>query len=242
MNKIDWKLLEPQDIDVRPQFLGQGKTDKVALLLYQNCRTAQDAFDAQFGEFGWSCEYRAVGDQIYGRISVKDPQTGEWVYKEDTGSESNIEKEKGLASDIFKRVAVKWGFARELYTAPKIIVDNDGYNCSGYKVSKISYDQNRRITALEIVNRFGKVVWATENKISENKGNSEPKVGAQSVKDTFKEWVKAKKTQLLARNDQYELGELEQFFNHYWNGRLDIWSGNIYPERLWNTWIAQARR
>lgn len=52
MKTINWKLLEPKDIEVRVgSFLGDNK-EKVSLLLYQNARTAMDAFDEQFGEFG----------------------------------------------------------------------------------------------------------------------------------------------------------------------------------------------
>ena len=42
------------------------------------------------------------------------------IEKEDTGTESNTEAEKGLASDSFKRACVNWGIGRELYTAPSI--------------------------------------------------------------------------------------------------------------------------
>ena len=47
----------------------------------------------------------------------------QWVSKEDTGTESFTEKEKGLASDSFKRACFNWGIGRELYTAPFIWVN-----------------------------------------------------------------------------------------------------------------------
>ena len=42
----------------------------------------------------------------------------EWVWKSDTGSESNVEKDKGHVSDAFKRACVSWGIGRFLYRLP----------------------------------------------------------------------------------------------------------------------------
>lgn len=234
MKKINWKLLGPADIEVRAQFLSQDKKDKMLLLLYQTARTAQDAFDEQFGEFGWTCEYRAVGDKIYGRISVKDTETGEWIYKEDTGTESNIAADKGQASDIFKRVAVKWGFARELYTAPRIIVDNDGYNCTGYRVSKIEYNDRREITALIIVNCFGKVVYDYNGENAENRAVSEPKKNI-SPAETLKAFCHNKKK---APNINIEC--LKKFYDFYLK-KMGAWKGKIDCPTLWDRWISRER-
>ena len=43
-----------------------------------------------------------------------------WTWKEDCGTESNVEKQKGEASDAFKRAAVMWGVGRFLYYKPII--------------------------------------------------------------------------------------------------------------------------
>tara|TARA_R110000851_G_scaffold284617_1_gene438177 strand:- start:1290 stop:1529 length:240 start_codon:yes stop_codon:yes gene_type:complete len=40
---------------------------------------------------------------------------GEWVWKSDGAGETSIEGEKGGFSDAFKRAAVHFGYARELY-------------------------------------------------------------------------------------------------------------------------------
>ena len=44
--------------------------------------------------------------------------TCEWVWKGDGAGETDIEGEKGSFSDAFKRAAVSWGVARDLYPAP----------------------------------------------------------------------------------------------------------------------------
>ena len=53
-----------------------------------------------------------------------------WTWKEDCGTESNVEKQKGEASDAFKRAAVMWGIGRFLYSTPIIKLDSlkDGRN------------------------------------------------------------------------------------------------------------------
>lgn len=154
MKRIEWPLLTAEDIEVRIASCKDGKT---TLLLYQNSRTAMNAFDNMFGEFGWQCEYYNAGGQIYCKIGVYDDDRGEWIWKSDTGSESNIEAEKGFSSDCFKRTAVRWGFARELYTAPLIIIDNDN-KWRKFRVKEIGYD-GRKITRLVIADSYGNVVF-----------------------------------------------------------------------------------
>jgi len=61
-------------------------------------------------------------------VSIWDDSKKVWVSKEDTGTESNTEEEKGLASDSFKRACFNWGIGRELYDYPVIsikLLDNE---------------------------------------------------------------------------------------------------------------------
>jgi len=153
--RINWPLLTAKDIEVRIATCKDGKT---TLLLYQNSRTAMNAFDKMFGEFGWQCEYYNGGGQIYCKIGVYDDNTNQWVWKSDTGAESNIEAEKGFSSDAFKRVAVRWGYARELYTTPKIVINNDN-KFMKYNVTEIGYNDNREINHLVIADNYGNVVY-----------------------------------------------------------------------------------
>lgn len=159
MRNLNWPLLTAEDIEVRIATCKEGKT---TLLLYQNSRTAMNAFDAMFGELGWQCEYYNAGGQIYCRIGVYDEEKSEWIWKSDTGSESNIEAEKGFSSDAYKRTAVRWGYARELYTTPVIIIDNDN-KWRKFRVKEIGYD-GRRISRLVITDSYGNVVYTLGQK------------------------------------------------------------------------------
>lgn len=189
MRGIQWELMRPQDIEVRPAMTKDGKT---TLLLYQDSRNTMDALDRNFGAFGWQIKYKDVAGQIYGCLSIKDPETGEWITKEDTGDESNISAQKGLSSDILKRVAVRFGYARELYSAPRIVVPDDGYGNSGNKVSKIEYNENREIVSLTIVNRFNKPIfeWSEGNvQSAPQSAATEPKTSQKRGRWTIEECV-----------------------------------------------------
>ncbi len=88
---------------------------------YIDARQVMDLLDEVVGPENWADDYKDLGGQIFAGIGIKSG--GEWSWKWDTGSESNIEKEKGQASDSFKRAGVKWGIGRFLYEKDIVYVD-----------------------------------------------------------------------------------------------------------------------
>jgi len=88
---------------------------------YVDARDVQKRFDEVCGKENWQTLYYEVGSMLFCKIGIningkgEDNLHSEWVWKSDTGSESNIEKEKGHSSDAFKRAAVLWGVGRFLY-------------------------------------------------------------------------------------------------------------------------------
>lgn len=119
------RLLNADEIECR---VGQcGKTAKgsawCSILLYKDARCDQRILDELFGIFGWQKDYQTINGELYCTVKVKDPETGEWVCKQDVGTESNTEAVKGRASDAFKRASFNLGIGRELYTAPKIFIN-----------------------------------------------------------------------------------------------------------------------
>lgn len=107
------RALRPDEIEIR---VAQVTKAGYQLLLYKNSRCDKRILDEVFGSMRWKDEYHEVKGALYCTISVWDEETGQWVSKEDCGSESNMEKKKGEASDAFKRAATAWGIGRELYT------------------------------------------------------------------------------------------------------------------------------
>lgn len=163
----EFRKLRADEIDCR---IGQIKADSgLSLLLYKDARCDMNVLDETVGAMNWKREHKRENRNCV--VSIWDEQKKEWVSKEDTGTESNTEAEKGLASDSFKRACVNWGIGRELYTAPFIWIKAGDCNivnfggrpkCSDrFKVVKLTYKANGDIDGLAIMNeRTKKIVFA----------------------------------------------------------------------------------
>lgn len=160
-NNIEFRDLRADEIDVRVQSVIQNKG--VILLLYKDARVDQTILDETVGNLNWKKSY--TRDNANCIVEIYDDVKKEWISKEDTGTESNTEKEKGLASDSFKRACFNWGIGRELYTAPFIWIPSDKcaiaekngkYTCNDkFEVEKIVI-KDKRITCLSIINKSRK--------------------------------------------------------------------------------------
>ena len=184
------RLLSKEDIEVRvAQTLAGNNKVRVNLLLYKNARVDMKIMDELFTPMGWKRTHKLIGDRLYCCVEVYNPETKEWICKEDVGGESNTEAEKGQASDSFKRACVNWGIGRELYTAPKITIElneneytkdqNSRIKVWAYfSVKSIGYDsKTRTITSLEIQDKFGNVRFSMGGSVQQSQ--SEP---SQAVK------------------------------------------------------------
>ncbi len=116
---------------------------------YIDARDVMTLLDEVVGSCNWQDDYRVIHDQMFAGIGIKCGE--EWVWKWDTGTESQTEKEKGIVSDSFKRAAVKWGIGRFLYDLPIEYIDaNETKNGSNYpypvdKNGKRIYDISKYI-------------------------------------------------------------------------------------------------
>lgn len=185
--ELKFRNLYADEIECR---LNQINERGLTLLLYKDARCDMNILDETVGAMNWQRKH--TRDNANCIVSIYDEVKKQWIDKEDTGTESNTEKEKGLASDSFKRACVNWGIGRCLYTSPFIYVsktDRDGeINFNSYKnksgkdasndrfiVEAIRYDDKKNITALSIKNAtLNKrvYVWQQPKKSekSENKG------------------------------------------------------------------------
>jgi len=83
---------------------------------YISARDVEDLLDEVVGAGNWQDDYKVINNNLFCGIGIL--VEGQWVWKWDCGIESQTEKEKGEASDAFKRAAVKWGVGRFLYSLP----------------------------------------------------------------------------------------------------------------------------
>lgn len=165
-----FRKLKASEIDVRVQSVKEGKG--AVLLLYKDARCDMGILDETVGAFNWKREHSR--DNANCTISIWDEAKGQWISKEDTGTESNTEAAKGLASDSFKRSAFNWGIGRELYTSPFIWVNWAGFNkYDKFTVEKIAYDQEG-ISGLSIQNGEGKRVFVWQKKNGKDNKQEKP--------------------------------------------------------------------
>lgn len=158
--EIKFRTLNADEIDCR---LSQvSKTNgSGAFLLYKDARVDMSMLDEFVGPMNWKREH--TRDNANCIVSIWDDEKKQWISKEDTGTESNTEKEKGLASDSFKRACFNWGIGRELYTAPPIwIAPMQGEDIKSVKLrcTKIGYNDKREINLLELVDNKGIVRYS----------------------------------------------------------------------------------
>jgi len=161
MDRLTFRPLEAREIECRvAQVSKDGKG--LSLLLYKDARCDMAILDETVGAMNWQRKHGRENANCV--VSIWDDAKKAWIEKEDTGTESNTEAEKGLASDSFKRACVNWGIGRELYTAPFIWItpdkctiekdDKSGkYNCRDhFTVTDIGYNEHREINRLTIFN------------------------------------------------------------------------------------------
>ena len=114
------KPLEIKDIDFRVQSINNG--GYATILAYKDARVDMRRLDEALGIENWQRDVKLVNGVLYGGVGIYNKELKDWVWKWDAGTESNTEKEKGQASDAFKRACFNLGIGRELYNYPIISV------------------------------------------------------------------------------------------------------------------------
>lgn len=154
MNKF--RTLRADELDCR---VGTCNDKGFSLLLYKDARCDQNVLDETVGKENWQRDHKEVKGNLFCGVSIWDENKKQWITKWDCGVESNTEKEKGEASDSFKRACFNWGIGRELYTAPFIYIKgNTEKNSKGnfvptfkrMEVNEIEYEDGK-ITQLVIL-------------------------------------------------------------------------------------------
>lgn len=183
-----FRKLRADEIECR---IGSVGAKGFTMLLYKDARCDMNILDETFTPYGWQRAHREIKGTVYCGVGIHcaphvangELSMNQWVWKWDAGAESYTEKEKGEASDSFKRACVNWGIGRELYTAPLIFIraktepvgngyrlidKRDGY---GYKVAQIEYEGGR-ISHLVITKNGTQVFTFTADKFMEEAQNT----------------------------------------------------------------------
>lgn len=158
--------LKANEVECR---VGMQNENGLSLLLYKDARVDMTILDESVGQENWQCRFYEFKGILFCSLGIR--KNNEWIWKDDAGSESNTEAEKGNASDARKRAAVCWGIGRELYTAPFIWIKNGDFSVNQKGKCKDSFSvksieiKDKVITALEIINdSTRKTVYSFGNK------------------------------------------------------------------------------
>ena len=173
MERLNFRTLHADEIECRVGSVSEGKG--CSLWMYKNARVDMTLLDEVVGPENWKRSHELINNNLFCTVAVRSDK-GEWVTKQDVGTESYTEKEKGQASDAFKRACVNWGIGRELYTCPFVWINlrneewRQGYNGklqpkTQFVVSAIEYDDQRRVSFLQIKDGNGEVryTWGTSS-------------------------------------------------------------------------------
>lgn len=156
------RKLKANEIECRVGSGGDNGKTWCTLLLYKDARVDQRLLDEVFGQMNWKRDHQLIDGQLFCTVSIWDDAKNQWVSKQDVGTESFTEKEKGRASDAFKRACFNVGIGRELYTAPLVFINLDASEYKNNKLStrfectEIGYDEEGNINLLVIVDNKGK--------------------------------------------------------------------------------------
>lgn len=244
------RLLRADEIECRVATVNE---KGLSLLLYKDARTDQNILDEVFTPFGWKRSHRCIDGNLYCTVEIWDEEKQQWIGKTDVGTTSYAEKEKGQASDSFKRACFNWGIGRELYTAPFIWIPADKANIQRkadkymsfdrFQVQAIGYNEAREITALLITNSYGSVVFDYRKK----EASAQTFPGQQAEQEGAKEKApkdkgrKASAPKMALTKDQKEILEQElqrtgvplaSILQRYHIEKLEDMTGEIYARAI----------
>lgn len=184
---MEFRKLNADEIDVR---IGTSKKNDnreivgASYLLYKDARVDMTLLDEEVGAMNWQRKHEFKEGKLYCSVGIYDEDKEQWIWKEDVGTESMSEAEKGQASDSFKRACFNWGIGRELYTAPFIWINalpKEDLARVRMSVREIQYNGNE-ISKLIIVDNNGSVRY---------KYDANPKVDNKVISQELEREMKA---------------------------------------------------
>lgn len=225
---MEFRLLRADEIDCR---ISTCSEKGVSILLYKDARCDMNILDETVGVERWQRSHEVINGNLFCNVGISFPTDSgfdKWIWKQDVGTESYTEKEKGEASDSFKRACFNWGIGRELYTAPFMWVnakdlstlkqEGNKWTCrDSFKVTRIEY-VDKKIVCVEIQNLKTKTLIefgtpAKEVKKTEDVANTPID---EAKKNVLLETMKAKGVGFLQIAERYKLNSIDEMTVDTW--------------------------
>ena len=209
-------LLTAQDVECRVQQITENQNGYGAiLLLYKDARVDMKILDQVYGEMNWQRRHTVINGQLFCSVLIWDESKKHWIEKQDVGTESATEAEKGRASDSFKRACFNVGIGRELYNAPFIYIKLDAgevrKNSKGkpttytrFKVTEMEYNREKEcFTKLIVCDDKGRQRYS----LNESKAEKPAEKPAQTSENRFVR-IENNETYVLTRAGMKKPSEL----------------------------------
>ena len=97
------RLLKAEEIECRVATINE---NGLSLLMYKDARVDQRILDESFGLFGWKRSHQCIDGKLYCTVEILNKETGEWISKQDVGTTSYSEKEKGRHRILLRELAL----------------------------------------------------------------------------------------------------------------------------------------
>lgn len=232
---MEFRLLNANEIDCRIATVKKPNGNNkggLSLLLYKDARVDQNLLDETVGSMNWQRSHQVIDGNLYCTVSIWDSEKQQWISKQDVGTESYTEKEKGQASDSFKRACFNFGIGRELYTAPFIWISGndcsiaeDGKCFDKFEVTDIGYNDKREINSLTIINAKTKAeVFKMGGK---PKKTSETKVSDFATEEQIRKLKGQMKTDNVSADfilNAYKIKDFKSFTSEMYENVMKNWS------------------
>ena len=192
------KPLTKNDVELRT---GSVSSKGITLLVYKTARTDVNRLNEVCGTKWNNRHFYDTQGLLCCSIGIYDDDLKQWVFREDVGTESFTEKEKGHYSDSFKRAGFRWGIGVELYNSPFIFLswatekEGNKYKAVNFFSGNLEITRYEcgedRIPKLEINYKGKGVVYSDFKKIdTSSTPPTEPKPQPKEVVKISQEQVK----------------------------------------------------
>jgi len=159
---MKFRNLRADEMECRVQSYNSNKNGCI-LLIYKDARCDMNLLDEVVGVTNWQRKHTRDNKNCIVSVWCEDKK--QWIEKEDAGTESNTEAQKGLASDSFKRACFNLGIGRELYTSPfiwitmkeKEIFKGKVSAFTKFHVADVEISKEKKITKLIIADQNGEI-------------------------------------------------------------------------------------
>ena len=233
--------LKKEDVECR---VGTVSAKSFSVLLYKTARVDAERLDNVFGVNWQRKHYVDARQNVVCAVSIYNTENGVWITREDVGSESFSDKQKGAYSDSFKRAGFAWGIGRELYQAPFIYIscetlEKTDNGKKSYEIAKKDdkgviiadkfYANNLKVTQYEFFNgKFNIQIQDKTNKVVFSIREFQPeglakdsevyltlKSKIEACKDEgCLEMLKSELSEIKPKLSQTEIGELATIFKN----------------------------